>query len=129
MTVNVSKTFEFNPSLGEIILSAFGRVGVRGSELTANHLYIARQAANFLLSEWSNQAPNLWEVDLIEVPLLESEPTYTVPAETVMILDSVISTGSNPSIDRMISPSVALSICPIPIKSRRARHLSFGSIG
>lgn len=103
MVINVSKTFEFNPNLGELIINAFGRIGVRPTELTPAHMYQGRLSANFVLVEFSNRQPNLWEVDLQIVPLLEGTATYTVPAETVMILDTVISYGS-PETDRVIQP-------------------------
>ncbi len=103
MTIDVSKTYDFNPSLGELVLIAFGRINVRAAELTQSHMYQARQAANFILAEWSALQPNLWEVGLQTIPLLAGSGTYTVPAETVMILDTVVSYGT-PTTDRMIFP-------------------------
>lgn len=98
-----SETFNFVPSTGEIGLTAFGRAGVKRTAITASHMAELRNAANFLLSEWSNQTPNLWVVDLISEPLVASTATYDVPAETVMILDMYISYGT-PNTDRLIFP-------------------------
>lgn len=95
--------FDFAPSTGEIGLTAFGRVGVKRTAVTASHMAELRNAANFLLSEWSNQTPNLWVVDLISVPLVAGTATYDVPAETVIILDMYVSYGT-PSTDRIITP-------------------------
>jgi hypothetical protein len=67
-------------------------------------MFNARMAMNFLLSEWSNLQPNLWEVDLQTMPLTQGVATYAVPAATVMILDLYLSTGSNPPIDRYLYP-------------------------
>lgn len=117
-TVNVSKRFDFSPSLGEIVISAFGRINIRPAELTQSHMYIARQAANFLLSEWSNLQPNLWEVGLQQMPLLAGTGTYSVQAETVMILDTVISYGS-PSQDRVILPVSRTEYMAYPSKAQQ----------
>lgn len=101
-----SKTFNFSPSLGEIVINAFGRVQVRPSEITQQHMFNARMAANLLLSEWSNATPNLWEVGLQTMPLTQGIATYSVPASTVMILDLYINTGGNTtsSNDRYLWP-------------------------
>jgi hypothetical protein len=97
----VSKTFNFNPSGAEFILAAFARLQVRPSELLQDHMFNARMALNFLLSEWSNATPNLWEVGLQTMPLTQGVGTYSVPAATVMILDLYVSTGA---IDRILWP-------------------------
>lgn len=98
-----TQAFNFAPSLGEIVLSAFGRIQVRPAEITQSHMFTARMAANLLLSEWSNLQPNLWEVGLQSVPLIAGSATYSVTAETVMILDMYITYGT-PPIDRYINP-------------------------
>lgn len=99
--VSYSGTFDFFPSTGEIGLTAFGRIGVKRTSVTASHMAELRNAANLLLSEWSNQTPNLWVVDLISTPLTASTATYSVSTETVMILDMYISANGN---DRIIFP-------------------------
>lgn len=105
MTVNTSKLYDYNPSLGEMILEAFSRIGVRPSEITTQHMYQARHAANMVLSEWSNLQPQLWEVGLQSSPLLQGTATYSVAAETVMILDAYISTSlTGEEQDRYIIP-------------------------
>lgn len=96
-----SGTFDFFPSTGEIGLTAFGRIGVKRTSVTASHMAELRNAANLILSEWSNQTPNLWVVDLISVSLSAGTATYNVPVETVMILDMYISADG---IDRLIFP-------------------------
>lgn len=102
-TPTTTGTFLFNPSAGEIVLDAFGRCQLRPSEITQSHMFTARMKLNLLLSEWSNNQVNLWEVDLQSIPLVQGTATYTVPAETVMVLDLYISTGT-PAIDRYANP-------------------------
>lgn len=116
MVVNVSKTYNFNPSAGELILNAFGRIKIRPSEITQSHMYQARLSANFVLTEWSNLQPMLWEVGLQTVPLLQGVATYTVPSETVMILDMYVSYG-NPTTDRFIYPISRTEYSALPNKT------------
>ena len=103
MTIDVSKTWDFNPSLGSLLLTAFQRCQLRPTTLTAAHIAEGQKAANFILAEISNVQPNLWVVGLQTVPLLSGTGTYTVPAETVMILDLYVSYGT-PSTDRYLYP-------------------------
>jgi|KBSMisStaDraftv2_1062788.scaffolds.fasta_scaffold18574_6 hypothetical protein len=98
-----TKTFNFSPSGADFVLAAFSRIQVRPTEITPTHMYNARMALNFVLSEWSNNTPNLWEVDLQVMPLSQGVETYAVPAPTVMILDLYLSMGS-PQIDRYLWP-------------------------
>lgn len=100
-----SKVFNFSPSGAEFVLAAFSRIQVRPAEITPTHMYNARMALNFVLSEWSNSTPNLWEVDLQVMPLTQGVATYAVPAPTVMILDLYVRSGSGTTaIDRLIWP-------------------------
>lgn len=98
-----SGTYAFAPSLGEVVLGAFARIGVRRSDILQTHLADARIEANLLLAKISNLQPNLWTVDLQSVLLVQGTAVYTVPPETVMVLDAYIRYGS-PSVDRSIYP-------------------------
>ena len=93
MTSATSGTFGFSPSVGEIVLDAFARIGVPQTEVSQMHLNRAMREANYWLSSISNRGPNLWTVDLQSVTLVQGTPTYTVPPETVMILDLYIEQG------------------------------------
>lgn len=114
-----SGNFNFNPSAGELILTAFGRIQVRPSEITANHMLNARMALNLLLSEFSNTQPNLWEVNLQTMPLTQGQATYAVPAATVMILDLYVSSGS-PSTDRYLYPISRTEYASYPDKTTQS---------
>jgi len=104
MTQVTSGTYNFAPSLGEVVLTAFSRIGIRRTEILETHLQDAKQEANLLLAKMSNLQPNLWTVDQQALPLLQGVATYTVPAETVMILDAFVRYGTGNSIDRTIYP-------------------------
>jgi len=99
-------TYTFNPSLGELTIYAYNLIGVRGTALVQEHLEAARMAANLLCSNWSNRGVNLWAVDLVTVPLVAGQSTYSVDGNTVMILDAymTIDDGVSDPIDRIILP-------------------------
>lgn len=100
-----SGTWDFALTNAEIVSSAYALCGIRRPALLAEHMVDARIQLNLLFSDWSNQQPNLWEVDLVEVPLIQGTATYAVDAKTVMILDAYIRRGSGASQnDRLILP-------------------------
>jgi hypothetical protein len=114
-----SGTYNFAPSLGEVVLNAFARIGVRRTEIKQTHLDDAKIEANLLLAKISNLQPNLWTVDQQALPLLQGVATYTVPAETVMILDVFVRYG-NPSTDRSMYPMSRSEYSTYPNKSTQA---------
>jgi len=117
-TLDTSNTYNFAPSLAEAVLNAFARIGVRRTEILQTHLIDARIEANLLLANIATKQPNLWTVDLQSVPLLEGYATYTVPAETVMILDAYVRYGS-PTTDRAIYPVSRSEYSTYPNKTQQ----------
>lgn len=100
-----SGTYNFLPSLGDIIITAFQRIGIRPAEILQQHLQQAIMEMNLLQTKLSNLQPNLWDVDLQTLPLVQGTATYSIPAETVMITNAYIRVGNGTSsIDRLIFP-------------------------
>jgi hypothetical protein len=83
-----SGTYQFSPDLGELTLYAFNLAGVRPNALTQAHMESARMAANLLNARWSGIDVNLWAIDLQSIPLVPGNNTYSVPANTIAILDA-----------------------------------------
>ena len=83
-----SGTTAFAPDLGELTLYAFNLAGVRPTALTQQHMESARMAANMVNARWSALDVNLWAVDLQSIPLVPGNNTYSVPANTIAILDA-----------------------------------------
>jgi len=103
--VTTSGTYSFNPSIGEIGLYAFNRLGIRPAALTQEHMEDLRMAANMLLLHWSNKQVNLWKVELVTVPLVQGVATYSVDPSVVLILDMYITvTNGSINTDRYIMP-------------------------
>lgn len=119
--MSTSGTYAYNPSLGEIVLYAFNLCQIRSTSLVQEHMVSARQAANLLLADWSNETPNLWKVDLVSVPLVEGQATYAVEAKTVMVLDAylTIDNGISPPIDRIITPVSRSEYATYPQKTQQ----------
>jgi hypothetical protein len=127
MTVDVSKTYDFNPNLGSMLLAAFNRCRIRPTELTPTHIRQGELASNFILSEFSNLQPMLWAVNLTSIPLLEGSGTYSLPAEIVMILDAYVSTSLSDGSeqDRILSPISRTDYASIPNKSQEGYPTQF----
>lgn len=119
--MTTSGTYTFNPSLGELTLYAYNLVGIRNTSIVQEHMESARMATNLLLSSWSNRGVNLWAVDLVTVPLVEGQSTYTVDSNTVVILDAyvVIDNGNADPIDRVILPISRTEYSSYPNKEQQ----------
>lgn len=119
--MTTSGTYNFNPSLGELVINAFARCGVRRTALVQEHMQDARMETNLMLSNWSNRGVNLWEVDVQTVPLIQGVTTYSVPSTTIMMLDAYISTGSGQAqFDRVIMPISRSEYSQTPNKNLQA---------
>jgi hypothetical protein len=115
-----SNTYTWNPGLGEVVLYAFNLIGVRPAALIQEHFESARMATNMMLSRWSSQGVNLWCVDMETVPLVQGTSTYSVPSDTIVMLDAYISTTTGSStIDRIITPVSRTEYASYPNKEQQ----------
>ncbi len=88
-----SGTTSFSPSIAELVRVAYSRIQVFAADITIAHMADARMAANLLLSDWAaNRGVNLGAVDLITIPLQPGVATYTLPANTIDLLDVYLRT-------------------------------------
>lgn len=118
--MSTSGTYNFNPSLGELTIYAFNLCEIRGTAITQEHMELSRMAMNMMLSNWSNRGVNLWAVDLQTINLVQGQSTYSVPDNTVVMLDAYceITTGTQP-IDRIILPVSRTEYASYPNKSQQ----------
>jgi len=85
-------TTSFLPDLNEIVEEAFERCG---AEVRSGYdLRTAIRSLNLLLMEWANRGINLWTLDTGTITLSNATATYTLPLDTVDLLDHVVRTGS-----------------------------------
>jgi hypothetical protein len=82
----------FNMDLSEVLEEAFERCG---SELRSGYDFkTARRSLNLLLIEWASKGINLWTVEEGSIPMVTGQAVYTLPVDTIDLLDHVIRTGS-----------------------------------
>ena len=90
-----SGTATFGPDIAELCEDAFERCGL---EMRSGYdLRTARRSLNIMAAEWSNRGLNLWTVASGTQAIPAGTATYTLPADTVDLLEHVIRTGSGTS--------------------------------
>lgn len=88
-----SGTAEINYDVNEILQEAWERA-TDGTDLrTGYQLRTARRSLNILLMELANKGLNLFTVEQGSIPLVAGTATYTLPADTVDIIEHVIRTN------------------------------------
>lgn len=103
--MSTSDTFDFNPALGTMALSAFARCQVRRTELTPQHMQDAYLESNYLQSDWTADGILWWTVELVQQPLTAGSATYGLPSNTVSLLDVYVSPNNGSSgQNRLIMP-------------------------
>ena len=114
----------FNPDLTEIVEEAFERCG--GELRTGYDLRTARRSLNLMFTDWANRGVNMWTMEQGQQILTPGTATYTLPADTVDLLDHVIRTGAGNvstqadlTITRISEPTYAT----IPNKLTQARPI------
>jgi hypothetical protein len=123
-----SGTYNFAPSAGDIIITAFQRIGIRPPEILQAHLLQAIIEMNLLQAKLSNLQPNLWDVDLQSLALTQGTATYSVPAETVMITNAYLRlppAGSPTTTDRLIFPISQTEYAALPNKNIQSQPTQF----
>jgi hypothetical protein len=120
MTTTGTTAFDLN--LNDLCEEAFERTG---AELrTGYDLRTARRSLNLLFMDWSNRGINLWTVDTGSIPMVYNTTTYSLPADTVDLLDSVIRTQSGINqTDITISRISGSTYSTIPNKNAQGRPI------
>lgn len=122
-----TSTYAFNPSAGDLTLDAFGRIGIRRTELTQQHLADAAMAANFVQVSISNKLPNLWLAETYDVTLVAGTKTYTLPARLISpmaVWMTVTPSGGDPY-DRVMMPISTYDYASLPNKDQQAMPTTF----
>lgn len=119
-----SGTATFNLDLSEAVEEAFERCG---AELrTGYDLRTARRSMNLLLADWANRGVNLWTIEQGSQVLTPGTATYTLPADTVDLLEHVIRTGAgnvSTQADLTITRISVSTYSSIPNKLTQARPI------
>lgn len=117
-----SGTATFNPEIVEIVEDAYERCGL---ELRSGYdLKTARRSLDIMAAEWSNKGINLWTVESGTVALTTGTATYTLPADTIDLLETVIRTGSGSNQQDLSINRISVSTyATIPNKNNQGRPI------
>jgi len=119
-----SGTATFNLDLNEYIEEAFERCG---AELRSGYDFrTARRSLNLMLADWANRGINLWTIEQGTQTLTQGTATYTLPADTVDLIEHVIRTGAgnaSTQADLQITRISVSTYSSIPNKLQQARPI------
>ena len=112
----------FNLDLTELVEEAFERCG---KELrTGYDLRTARRSLNLLTIEWANRGINLWTIEQGSIPMVTGQSTYSLPVDTIDLLDTVIRTGTGQNqVDINITRISESTYATIPTKNAQGRPI------
>ena len=122
-----SGTYAFAPSIADLMLNAFGRIQIRRTELTQQHLADAANEANFVQVEFSNRLPNLWLSELYTVALSEGTASYNLLARLIspMAVYLTITDSGGNSTDRILYPISTYEYAALPDKTIEGQPTSY----
>ncbi len=100
-----SGLYAFNPALSNLVLSSYARIGIRRTEITAQHMTDADLESNMVQVAISNRQPNLFSQILHPITMVAGTATYDLPAKMIAIRDAYISvTSGGVTTDRALFP-------------------------
>jgi hypothetical protein len=105
MMPDTTGTYNFDPSMGSVVVYSFNLCGIRAPALTQAHFESARMASNLVQGRWSSDGVNLWQVQKYCFPLVQGCATYQLPTNLIVMLDAyyTINPGAG-AIDRIMLP-------------------------
>ena len=122
--MTTSGTTAFDMDFTEIAEEAWERAG---REMRSGYdLRTARRSMNLLTIEWQNRGLNLWTIDSGTQTLTAGTSQYTIPADTIDLLDHVIRTNAGNTTtqsDLTINRIGVSSYAAIPNKLTQGRPL------
>lgn len=122
--MTTSGTTAFNLEFTDIAEEAWERAG---RELRSGYdLRTARRSMNLLTIEWQNRGINMWTFNQGMIPLVQGTNTYTLPSDTVDLLEHVIRTGAgnvSTQVDLTITRISISTYSSIPNKLQQARPI------
>lgn len=114
-----SNTYAWAPQVGELIINAFARCGIRSPELTAQHLQDAATEINLLSVQFSNRNPYQYTLETPTITLIPGQATYTLP-NRILAIGIVYVTqnfGTGSAFDRPLNSLSASDYGALPDKT------------
>jgi hypothetical protein len=114
----------FNMDLNELVEEAMARCGAEMR--TGWDLRTARTSMNLMLMDWASRGINMWTIEQGQQVLTPGTNTYTLPADTVDLIEHVIRTGAgnvSTQTDLTITRISVSTYSSIPNKLQQARPI------
>lgn len=86
-TTSNSYSFGTSTDLDDLFREAYERIGIIGNDQTPLNIQSAIMSANLELSSWPGRGLNLWLVQQMMFSIYVGQPTYTLPINTVRVLE------------------------------------------
>ena len=122
--MTTSGTTAFDMNFTEIAEEAWERAG---REMRSGYdLRTARRSMNLMTIEWQNRGINMWTIDSGTINLVEGTTQYTLPADTIDLLEHQIRTNSgntSTQSDLTISRISVSTYASIPNKLTQGRPI------
>lgn len=120
--MSTTGTSTFNLDINDLIEEAFERCG---QELRTGYDFrTARRSLNLLTIEWANRGINLWTIEQGQLPLYSNQAIYSLPVDTIDLLDHVVRTGTGTNqIDISINRISESTYSTIPNKNATGRPI------
>ena len=122
--MTTSGTTAFNMDFTEIAEEAWERAG---REMRSGYdLRTARRSMNLMTIEWQNRGINMWTIDEGTINLVDGTSEYTLPADTIDLMEHQIRTGAGNQAtqsDLTISRISVSTYAAIPNKLSRGRPI------
>jgi len=122
-TTSGAYNFGINTTTDSVIEEAYDRCGKEPSELSAYDISKAIRSLNFMAADWSNRQLNLWTVDLQVLPLTEDRQMYTLPNDTIAMLQTAVRLTQNDVVTDIIVTALGRGdYLALPNKAQRAQR-------
>ena len=106
-TTSQSYTFDKTFSIDEIIEDAYERIGLQN--VSGYQLRTAKRSLNILFQEWGNRGLHYWEVENQNLPLVDSQTTYT--------FYRTAADGTSDGINTTLTAGINASVATVPVAS------------
>lgn len=118
--MTTSGTSVWNPDIQEIIEEAYEQAGLEVRN--GYDVRTARRSLNLLATEWANKGINMWTVEEGTQVLTQGVATYTLPTDTVDLMEHVVRTYTDNTPQDINISRISVSVyATIPNKFQQGR--------